>query len=169
MTSEKFLEKVKKEGIDTADLTSIDIKTLIEMNLKGQFENEIFRNYLKESNITYKTLIEGLSAFIDTHKPSSNKYLEILDNRINSLMKQAENAKTDEQKERLDYQIDLILDRLKKEVNENRIHSQKLALIAGSMATMIAGGALFLVTRNPEVLKKGTEMIAKETFKQIMR
>ena len=169
MENEAFFKKIKKKGIDPDNLTSDDIKTLIEMDIKGQFGKEIFRDYLKESNITYKTFFEGLGTFIDAHKSSSNKYLEMLDYRMKDLMKQAENAKTDEQKEKLDKQIESIIERLKEEVNANRLHGQKFAMIAGGVATVLAGGAILLVTRNPEVLKKGAEMLAQETVKQIVK
>ena len=168
MKNEEFLKKINKKRIDPDNLTSEDITTLIEMNLKGEFGKEIFKDYLKEGNITYKTFFDGLGTFVDTHKSSSNKYLELLEYRMKDLMKQAESAKTDEQKEILDNQIDLILDRLKEEVNENRFHGQKFALVAGAVATVFVGGAIYLVTRNSEVLKKGVEMIAQETVKQIV-
>lgn len=169
MKNEELMKKIRKKGIDPENLTSEDIKTLIEMDIKGQFGKEVFKDYLKESNTAYKTILDGLGSFIDTHVKSSEKYLEVLDYRMKNLMKQSENAKTDEQKEKLDQQIEAILDRLKEEVNENRMQGHKFALIAGSVATVLAGGAVFLVTRNPDVLKKGAEMIAQETVRQITK
>ncbi|MCM3390611.1 hypothetical protein M3649_21235 [Ureibacillus chungkukjangi] len=167
MENEELLKKIKNKGIDPDNLTSDDIETLIEMNIKGEFEKEVFKDYLKENNITYKIFFEGLGTFVDTHKSSSNKYLELLDYRMKDLIKQAENAKTDEQKEKLDKQIDSILDRLKEEVTANRSHGQNFAWMAGGVAIVLAGSAIFLATRNPEVFKKGVEMIAQETVKQI--
>ncbi|USK60404.1 hypothetical protein [Peribacillus asahii] len=168
MVNEEFLKKIKKKGIDPQNLTSDDIKSLIEMNIKGQFGKEVFRDFLKETNTTYKSFVEGLGKFIDVHKSSSNKYMEALDFRMKDLMKQAENARTPEDKEKFDRKIDDILNRLKEEAEANRSQGQKYAIIAGGVATILAGGAIFLVTRNPEVLKKGAEMIAKETVKQII-
>ena len=169
METKELLKKIKKNGINTDNLTSDDVNALIEMNIKGEFGKEVFKEFLKETNTSYKTFLEGLGTFVDTHKSSSNKYLEALDYRMKDLMKQAEIAKTDEQKEALDKKIDSILDDLKEEVNANRLQGIKFAIIAGGIATVLAGSAVFLVTRNPEVLKKGVEMIALETTKQIFK
>ncbi|RFB12737.1 hypothetical protein DZB84_18485 [Bacillus sp. HNG] len=168
MENVEFLKKIKKKGIDPENLTSEDIKTLIEMNIKGQFGKEVFKEFLKEANVTYTTFVEGLKNFVNVHKDSSNKYIEALNSRMKDLMEQAKNAKTADEKDRLDKKIDEILDRLKQEADANRSQGQKYALIAGGVATIVAGGAIFLVTRNPEVIKKGAEMIAKETLKQIV-
>jgi len=168
MENEEFLKRIKKKGIDPGNLSSDDIKTLIEMSIKGDFGKDIFKEFLKETNTSYKTFIEGLKVFVDTHKSSSNKYIEALDYRMKDLMKQVENAKTEEEKEKIEKKIDTILDRLEKEANENRKQGQKYALIASGVAITLAGSAIFLVTRNPEVVKKGVEMIARETVKQIV-
>ncbi|WP_175638329.1 hypothetical protein [Metabacillus schmidteae] len=168
MENEVLLKKIQKKGIDPDHLTNDDIKTLIEMNIQGQIEKEILKEFLKESNITYKTFVEGLKTFIDSHKSSSNKYMEALDYRMKGLMKQAENANTPEDKEKVDKEIDIILDRLKEEVDSNRKHTLKVVMVAGGIGTILAGSAIFIATRNPEVLKKGVEMIAKETVKQIV-
>lgn len=167
MKNEEVLKKIKENGIDPDNLTSDDIKTLIEMNIKGEFGKDIFKELLKESNTSYKTFIEGLGNFINTHKSSSDKYIEALDWRMKNLAKQAENAKTEQEKEQIDKEIDKILDRIEKEADKNRGHGQKFGLIAGGIATVLAGSAIFLVTRNPEVLKKGAEIVAQETIKQI--
>lgn len=168
METVEFLKKIKKKGVNPENLTSEDIKTLIEMNIKGQFGKEVFKEFLKEANVSYTTFIEGLKNFVDVHKESSNKYIEALNLRIEDLMEQAKNANTADEKEKLDKKIDEILDRLKQEADANRTQGQKYALIAGGVVTILAGGAIFLVTRNPEMIKKGAEMIAKETIKQIV-
>lgn len=161
------LKKIKKKGIDLSNLQSEDFKTLIEMYIKGQIENENIKDYLKESNVTFKTFFDGLGAFVETHKTSSNKYIETLDDLIKDLRRQAESAETDEQKEKIYQQIDSLLDRIKEEVNANRSYGEKMVMVTGSVALALAGGALYLATRNPEVLKKGVEIIAQETVKKI--
>ena len=83
------------------------------------------------------------------------------------MRRQAESAETDEQKDKIYQQIDSLLDRIKEEVNANRSYGEKLVLVTGSVALAIAGGAIYLATRNPEVLKKGVETIAQETVKRI--
>lgn len=165
--SKETLKKLKKKGIDLNNLQSEDFKTLIDMYIKGQFENENIRDYLKESNVTFKTFFDGIGAFVETHKTSSNKYIETLDDCIKDLRRQAESAETDEQKEKIYNQIKSLLDKIKEEVNANRSYGEKLVLMTGSVALALAGGALYLATRNPEVLKKGVETIAQETVKRI--
>lgn len=168
METVEFLKKIKKKGVNPENITSEDIKTLIEMNIKGQIGKEVLKEFLKEANVSYTTFVEGLKTFVNVHRESSNKYIEALNSRIEDLMEQAKNANTADEKDKLDKKIDEILDRLKQEADANRTQGQKYALIAGGVVTILAGGAIFLVTRNPEMIKKGAEMIAKETIKQIV-
>jgi hypothetical protein len=42
--------------------------------------------------------------------------------------------------------------KLKEEANTNRSQGQKYLMIAGSLATILAGSAAFICTRNPEAL-----------------
>lgn len=162
-----ILKKLRKKGVNINDLQSEDFEKLIEMNIKGQVDNETIRDFLKESNVAFKIFFDGLGTFIDTHKSSSNQYIETINDYIKDLSSQAENAETDEQKEKIYQKIDSLLDRIKEEVNANRSHGEKLAWMAGSVALTLAGGAIYLATRNPDILKKGVETIAQETVKRI--
>lgn len=169
MANEEFLKQIKKKGINPDDLTSDDIYTLIELSIKGEFGKEVLKEFIKENNISYKTYVEGLGKFSVIHKASSDKYIEILDFRMKDLSKQAENVKTVEEKEKIDINIDGVLDRFEREANANRDQGRRFALIAGGMATILAGSTIFLVTRNPEVFKKGVAMIAGETVNKLIK
>lgn len=168
MKNEDVLKKIKRKGINPDNLNSEDIKKLIEMNIKGQIENEVFKEFFQEGNITYKTFIEGLNNFVHAHMSSSNKYSEALEYRMRDLIEQAKNADTDAEKERLERAIDSVLDKLKDEAEANRGQTIKIAMIAAGVGTIITGGAIFVATRNPEILKKGVEIIAKESAKQLL-
>jgi len=48
-------------------------------------------------------------------------------------------------------------------------HGRTFATIAGGVALVLGGGAIFLATRNPDIMKKGLEMVAQETVKQIVK
>ncbi|MFB5088372.1 hypothetical protein PGC35_14395 [Psychrobacillus sp. PGGUH221] len=168
MENKKKLNIIKNAGINQNNLTGEDIIKLIELHLTNKIDKEDLKEFLKESNVTYKTFIEGLGVFVDIHKESSNKYIESLDYRLKDLIKQAENAETEELKEKLDKKIDSILNRLKEEADANRTHFQKTLIVTAGLGASVIGGAIFLATRNPELFKKGVEMIAQESIKRIV-
>ncbi|MBW9235160.1 hypothetical protein JQK62_23675 [Leptospira santarosai] len=63
-----------------------------------------------------------------------------MDYRLKDLMKQAENAETEELKEKLDKKIDSILDRLKEEADANRTHFQKTLIVSAGLGVTVIGG-----------------------------
>lgn len=168
MEKDKFEKKLLKKNIDKDNLTDENLQELIKMNAHGEVDKEVFNTFLKEANITYTTFINSLKEYSNSHMDSSNNYTLALSSRLDNLSEQAKNAKTPEDEEKLDAKIDDILNRLKQEAADNRKHSWRTTALIGGVGITVIGGAVFMATRNPEVFKKGLEMIAKETVKQIV-
>lgn len=165
MASLDFIRQLRSMGFDEKNLSSSDLAKLFAMSVKGEFDKEVFKDFLRESNITFTKLMDGLDNFANIHKFSSDEYVLTLKMLITDLKEEAKNATTPEEKEQCFNKVLVLLDRFEKEVDNNREHGKNLALAATGAAVMVAGAAMFLVTRNPEVLKKGTAMIVKHGFK----
>lgn len=168
MDKDKFAKKLQKKNIDTNNLTEENLQEIIDMRTNGQINNQVFMAFLKEANVTYTTFVNSLDIYLNSHKDSSKDYVSALRSRLDNLMEQVKNAKTPEDEEKIDAKIDKILDRLKQEATDNRQHSLRATAFIGGVGVIVIGGAVFMVTKNPEVFKKGIEMIANETVKQIV-
>lgn len=168
MEKDKFEKKLLKKNIDKDNLTEENLQEIIKMKTHGDIDTEVFSTFLKEANITYTTFINSLKEYSNSHMDSSNNYTSALRSRLDDLTEQAKNIKTPEDEEKLDAKIEDILNRLKQESSDNRQHSWRITTFIGGIGVVVIGGAVLMATKNPDVFKKGMEMIAKETVKQIV-
>ncbi|MET3697125.1 hypothetical protein SAMN05877753_1054 [Bacillus oleivorans] len=169
MDKDGLFKKINDLGMDNNNLTSEDYYDLLVLHMKGEFGKDVFKEFVKENNTTYKNFIDGLVKLTSVHETASATYLKTLEWLIKDLRKEVENATTLEEKKEIDKKIDAILDRIEKEADKNREHGRTGMLILAGVATLIMGSGIYLFTRNPELLKKGTQMIAQETVKQIVK
>ncbi|EDZ56991.1 hypothetical protein BCH308197_3674 [Bacillus cereus H3081.97] len=165
MVSLDFIRQLRSLGLDEKNLSSSDLGKLLAMSVKGEFDIEVFKNFLNESNIGLKTLLDGFSNFANLHKFSSDEYILTLKMLIIDFKEQAKNSKTKEERDEYLDRLFILVDKMKEETNANREHGTNFALAAAGVAVAAAGAAVFLVTRNPEVLKKGTTMFVKHALK----
>lgn len=169
MEREKLVKKIKDLGMNPDNLSIDDMNKLIEMQIKGEFGKDVFKEFVKENNATYKIFVDGLGNFTKIHESASDTYSQTLKWLVEDLRKESEKATTFEEKERIDKKIDDILNRLQKESKDNKEHGLKFAGLASSVAVIGIGTGLFVFTKNPELLKKGAQMIVQESVKQIVK
>jgi len=169
MEREQLVEKIKDLGMNPDNLTIDNMNKLIEMQIKGEFGKDVFKEFVKENNTTYKTFVDGLVNITKIHESASDTYLQTLNWLVQDLRKESEKATTFEERERNDKKIDDILDRLQKESKDNKEHGLKFGRLAAGVAVVGIGAGLFVFSKNPELLKKGTQMIAQEAVKQIVK
>jgi hypothetical protein len=169
MEREQLVEKIIDLGMNPNNLTSDNMNKLIEMQIKGEFGKDVFKEFVKENNTTYKTFVDGLGNFTKIHESASDTYSQTLKWLVEDLRKESEKATTIEEKERIDKKIDDILNRLQKESKDNKEHGLKFGALVAGVAVVGLGAGLFVFTKNPELLKKGTQMIAQESVKQILK
>ena len=169
MDSENLIEVLKKKGIDPNNISQEDILTIIDMQIKGEFGKDVFKELMNSSNLTYKQYLELLSKIIESDKDSSKVYEETLSWLVKDLRKEAEKAETDEEKEKIHKKIENLLDRMEQEANKKRDHGMKYALLATGALTIVGGIGVYTVTKNPTLLKKGTEMIGKAAVQQVLK
>lgn len=163
---EKLIKKMKDLGMDPNNLSSEDYYELLKMHVQGEFGKEVFKDFIKENNVSYNSFIEGLEKLSQIHQASSSTYTETLNWLIKDLRKEIDKGVTPEERKEIDRKIADILDRLERETDKNRAHGIKLTRILGGSLLGVVGVGAYFITKNPELLKKGTEMIAKETIKQ---
>lgn len=169
MEKEQLVEKIRDLGMDPDNLTSDNMNELIEMQIKGEFGRDVFKEFVKENNTTYKTFVDGLSNFTKIQESASDTYTQTLKWLVEDLRKESEKATTFEEKERIDKKVDDILNRLQKESKDNKEHGLKFGVLVAGVAALGLGTGLFVITKNPELLKKGAQMIAQESVKQIVK
>ncbi|MEH7254288.1 hypothetical protein V7111_19380 [Neobacillus niacini] len=169
MEREQLVEKIKDLGMNPDNLTSDDMKKLIEMQIKGKFGKDVFKEFVKENNTTYKTFVDGLGNFTKIHESASNTYSQTLRWLVEDLRKESEKATTFEEKERIDKKIDDILNRLQKESKDNKEHGLKFGKLLAGVAIVGLGAVLLVFTKNPALLKKGTQMVAQAFVNQIVK
>lgn len=169
MEKEQLVEKIIDLGMDPDNLTSDNMNKLIEMQIKGEFGKDVFKEFVKENNTTYKTFIDGLDDITKIHESASDTYSQTLKWLVEDLRKESEKANTIEEKERIDKKIDDILDRLQKESKDNREHGLKFGVLKASVAVVGIGAGLYVSTKNPELLKKGAQMLVQESVKRILK
>ncbi|MFJ7677446.1 hypothetical protein ACIQXQ_05280 [Peribacillus sp. NPDC097198] len=169
MDREQLVEKIKDLGMNPDNLTSDNMNKLIEMQIKGEFGKDVFKDFVKENNTTFKTFVEGLDNITKIHEYSSNTYLRTLRWLVEDLRKEAVKENTTyEEKERINKNIVDILNRLEKESKDNKEHGLKFGTLVAGVAVVGIGAGLWVFTKNPELLKKGTQMIVQNTVKQIL-
>ncbi|WP_062231936.1 hypothetical protein [Fictibacillus sp. FJAT-27399] len=169
MEREQLVEKIIDLGMNPDNLTSDNMNKLIEMQIKGEFGKDVFKEFVKENNTTYKTFVDGLGNITKIHESASDTYSQTLKWLVEDLRKESEKATTFEEKERIDKKIDDILNRLQKESKDNKEHGLKFGRLVAGVAVVGIGAGLFVFTKNPELLKKGTQMIAQKSVKQIVK
>jgi hypothetical protein len=161
--------KLKELGKTPNNLTSEDYYQLLQMQIKGEFGKDVFKEFVKQNNTTYKTFIDGLDKFSKTHNFTNDTLSRVLEWRIKELTKERNKAKTIEEKKDFDTSIEDVLDRLERLADKNRTHKEKIIGIMAGTAIIVAGSGLYLFTKNPALLKKGAEMIGKETLKNLVK
>ncbi|WP_377863347.1 hypothetical protein [Bacillus sp. R86525] len=166
MLDAEIIRLLKSKGIDPKNLSSNDIKTLLEMNIKQEFGSKVFKTFLEESNVTFKILIDGLTKLFEQSKFASVQYLNTLDWLIKDIQEQINKAPTLEEKRDGQKRLDKFLNDYVKEVENNRQYGKTLAVVAGGVATVCVGAGIFMVTRNSTVLTKGTKLIAKAALRK---
>ncbi|KMJ59379.1 hypothetical protein AB685_00355 [Bacillus sp. LL01] len=169
MEREQLIEKIKNLGMNPDNLTSENINKLIEMQIKGEFGKDVLKEFIKENNTTYKTFVDGIVNLTKIHESASDTYSQTLKWLVEDLRKESEKAITSEEKDRVDKRIDEILNRLQKESADNKEHGLKFGKIVAGVAVVGLGTGIFVFTKNPELLKKGTQLIAQEAVKQVLK
>ncbi|MEH7464753.1 hypothetical protein V7166_22710 [Bacillus thuringiensis] len=165
MISLDFVRQLGSMGFDEKNLSSSDLAKLLALSVKGEFDTKVLKNFLNESNVGLKTMIDGFNNFANVHKSSSDEYISTLKMLIDDFKEQAKNSKTQEERDKYLDRLFILVDKMKEEVNDNREHGKNFALAATGVAVAVASAAVFLVTRNSEVLKKGTTMFVKNALK----
>ena len=99
MAALDFIRQLRSMGFDEKNLSSSDLAKLFAMSIKGEFDKEVFKDFLRESNITFTKLMDGLNNFANTHKFSSDEYVLTLKMLIEDFNEREKNAKTQEEKE----------------------------------------------------------------------
>jgi hypothetical protein len=84
-------------------------------------------------------------------------------------MVQAKQTKTLEDEERIWRRIEGVLDRMKEEAEAGRGTMKTVVTIAAGVGVVVLGDAVAIATKNPELMKKGIEMVAKETVKSVTK
>ncbi|MEE6452548.1 hypothetical protein RAH41_18455 [Gottfriedia acidiceleris] len=132
MEREQLVGKIIDLGMNPDNLTSDNMNKLIEMQIKGEFGKDVFKEFVKENNTTYKIFVDGLCNITKIHESASDTYSKTLKWLVEDLRKESEKVTTFEGIERIDKKIDDILNRLQKESKDNKEHELKLgALVAG--------------------------------------
>ncbi|MBP1949380.1 hypothetical protein [Virgibacillus litoralis] len=163
MEKNKVVEYMKQMGIKNPEKPSEkEIQKLLGMMLKSKddVEIEFFKSYFTSMSSVGSAVIKGLKGLADAHV--SKEYIDSVNKVINQLNKDYENAKSEEEKEKVYYRIIQQLDRIKQESKDHRDFLKQLGLYASGTAVLIAGIAV--AVRKPEV---GREMVRKgiEVFK----
>lgn len=161
MSNDKLRKELEKMGINTEKLTDKDIEKILMKFTKGKFSEETLIEFFKESNVSSQTLIDALKNFAKLHEISEEKYFKALYHLIDVYSEELKKAETLEEKRHCDGILRDILEMMREEVEADRNHALRLAMIGGGAAAVSAGIAVFAITRNPKVLLKGARMISK--------
>lgn len=159
MENNKLAKLMRKKKIDINDFDSEDMSTLLGHYLKDGFSTEELTAYLKEANLGYEAFINGLDSFIEKGNYSSKKYTDALQSLVDDLRVRIKEAKTVEEDERIWVNINNLLDRMKEEADRETDLINNLSKIAAGVGVIVIGGAVAIATKNPDLLKKGIEMI----------
>ena len=140
---------------------------MFEKFLNDDIDKEMMRDYLEQHAGYYDTLMQGIKTFSQQHLSSSDKYIDAISSQLLELNKLQQHDLSAEERIHLHNKSDELLDRMKNEADKNRNHAIQITAIAAGAFAAIGGGAIYLATRNPDLLKKGIETIAQETTKRI--
>ncbi|MGI2329129.1 hypothetical protein [Planococcus sp. YIM B11945] len=165
MENSKLTKIIKKKNIDTNNINNEDVSSLVEHYIKDDIGTEELISYMKGANVAFQTFVNGLDSFFEKGNYSSNKYTDVLQSLIDDLRVQSKEAITVEEEERIWIKIDKVLDRMKDEADRRTNIFTNLGVMTATVSAVVIGGAVTVATKNPELLKKGIEMIPKKIGK----
>lgn len=162
----KQREKNKILNIDKDNLKDEDVSSLLEYYINDDLDKEELTSYMKGANITFRIFINGIDRFFEKSNYSSQKYTDGLQSLLDVLRERINDGNVPvEEDERIWRNIDKVLDRMKEEAIRQNDLGKDYSLLGLGVGSIAIVGAIALVTKNPEMLKKGIEMIQKKTNK----
>lgn len=165
MENNKLKKIIRKKKIDSTNINNEDVSNIVDSYIKEDIETEELTKYMKEANVGYQTFIDGIDSFFEKGIYSSNVYTNVLQSLLDDLRVQSKEATTLEEEERVWIKIEKILDRMKDEAERGTGLITNLGKMAVGVSTLVIGGAITIATKNPELLRKGIEMIPKKIGK----
>lgn len=159
MENSKLKKIIRKKKIDANNINNEDVSTLVDFYIKDDMATEELTTFMKEANVGYETFLDGLESIFEKGYRSSNKYTDVLQSLVDDLRVQSKEAKTVEEENRIWINIEKILDRMKEEAERGTSLITNLGGIAAGVGLTVIGGAVAIAAKNPELLKKGIDMI----------
>jgi hypothetical protein len=153
MEQDKIFEYMMKKGVKNPEEPSEkEIRKLLGMmyNSDNELEKDFFKGYFNSMSSVGKAVIDGLKSLANSHV--SKEYINSINKVIDQLNKDYEQAKSEEEKEKVYYRIIEQLDRIKQESREMRDFLKQLGLYGAGTAIIIGGAAV--AVRNKELGKQ---------------
>lgn len=162
----KLKELKGKINNDGRNFTDEDMSSILEDYVKDDLDKEELTSFMKGANVTYQIFMNGIDRFFEESNYSSKKYTDGLQSLLDGLKEQINDVHiTEEENERIWRNIDKVLDRMKEEAIRQNDLGKEYSFLGLGVAGLAIAGAITVVTKNPEMLKKGIEMIQTKTSK----